>query len=125
MLNEEISKVGRLEKVVGEVGNYLKLMNSVIKQDLKDRHGVSLLGLKTDLSKQESLQAQREIFDKGQYQTSSIKIAEKCLSCSSYQGQNFRTFKIACLAYRPTAVKLDDKIYSREQIEEKQDACIE
>ena len=50
---------------MNEVGIYLKLINQVMKQDLKDRHGVSLLGVKTEQTKQEAINEKREMFDKG------------------------------------------------------------
>ena len=48
----------------------------------------------------------------------SIHLDEKCISCSSGNSNSIvnQAFKIACLAYNPSEIKVDDQVFTREEI---------
>lgn len=48
----------------------------------------------------------------------SIRLDEKCMTCSDPGSSSVlnQAFKMACLAYNPSQIRIQDKEYSREQI---------
>ena len=46
-----------------------------------------------------------------------IQLDEKCLSCSNgNSGLVNQAFKMACLAYNPSEIRIEEKIFTREEI---------
>ena len=45
-----------------------------------------------------------------------IGLEGKCFSCSGYPATTISAFKMACLAYHPSSIKIDTKEYKREEL---------
>jgi hypothetical protein len=78
--------------------NFSTVINHVIIQDEIDRQAISLYGLKES---------------NGPVLSRAVDLEEKCLSCSGYPASVIAAFKMACLSYKPSPVRIEATEYSR------------
>jgi hypothetical protein len=43
-----------------------------------------------------------------------LELDKKCFSCCGYPASTLSAFKMACLTYNPSSIKIDSKEYKRE-----------
>lgn len=52
----------------------------------------------------------------GNQKSSIIELDKKCFSCCGFPASTLSAFKMACLAYNPSSIKIDSKDYRREEL---------
>lgn len=45
-----------------------------------------------------------------------VTMYDKCFSCNGYPATTLSAFKMACLAYHPSPIKIDSQNYKREEL---------
>jgi hypothetical protein len=85
--------------------NFCSLVNHLEIQDEIDKQNISLMGVQENSG--ENPGALRE-------RGSIIELDKKCFSCCGYPASTLSAFKMACLTYNPSAIKIDTKEYKRE-----------
>ena len=45
-----------------------------------------------------------------------VELDKKCFSCCGFPASTLSAFKMACLAYNPSAITIDSRQYRREQL---------
>ena len=45
-----------------------------------------------------------------------LELDKKCFSCCGYPASTLSAFKMACLTYNPSSIKIDSKDYKREEL---------
>ena len=79
-------------------------MNHIDIQDEIDRQGTALYALKS--SKNTELT-----------QIPTLQLDQNCVSCDNKNTQLIQqAFKMACLTYNPSQIRIDDQLFSREEI---------
>ncbi len=79
-------------------------MNHIVIQDEIDRQGTALYALKS--SKNSELT-----------QVPTLQLDQNCVSCDNKNTPLIQqAFKMACLTYNPSQIRIDDQLFSREEI---------
>lgn len=87
--------------------NFNSVLNHIVIQDEIDRQGTALYALKGNA------------VNNAEKINSTIQLDPNCISCNNDQKtMNFvqQAFKMACLTYNPSEIKIDDQFFSREEI---------
>jgi hypothetical protein len=45
-----------------------------------------------------------------------LELDKKCFSCCGYPASTLSAFKMACLTYNPSGIRIDNKEYKREEL---------
>ena len=45
-----------------------------------------------------------------------LELDKKCFSCCGFPASTLSAFKMACLTYNPSSIKIDSKDYKREEL---------
>ena len=81
--------------------NFSSIINHVVIQDEIDRQGIALFGIR---------ETTKGIPDKND---SALALDNKCLGCSGYPASTLSAFKMACLAYNPSSITVDEQVFRR------------
>jgi hypothetical protein len=88
---------------VRDILNFSSVINHIVIQDEIDRQGTALYALRSD--KSEGIT------------TPTIQLDQNCLNCDGKTaGIIQKAFKMACLTYNPSQIRIDDQMFSREEI---------
>lgn len=87
------------------------MINHIVIQDEIDRQGLALYALKTGTPGSKTDQPYEQAYP-------NIHLDEKCVSCQAGNSSMIvnQAFKMACLAYNPSEIKVDDRVFTREEI---------
>lgn len=89
------------------VMQFCTLINHLQIQDELDKQSISLFGLKQEFS--------ADILGEADIKKRPVVNLEKsCFSCNGFPASTMSAFKMACLAYTPSTIKLDSREYKRE-----------
>ena len=87
-----------------DILNFSSVINHIVIQDEIDRQGIALYALKSSKNGENS-------------QIPTVQLDQNCLSCESKNtGLIQQAFKMACLTYNPSQIRIDDQMFSREEI---------
>ena len=95
MLTENIEQ---LSKTIDSLIDYSKVSLALQSQDEVDRESIALMGYQK------------------KKKSSVVSIDKRCLSCTGQASAVLVAFKIACLAYEPSAVFFQDRKYTRKEL---------
>lgn len=110
-LGELRSKQGHLESAVNFYRDYVKdilnfssVINHIVIQDEIDRQGTALYALKSNKNSEMS-------------QMPTLQLDQNCVNCENKNAPLIQqAFKMACLTYNPSQIRIDDQLFSREEI---------
>ncbi len=80
-------------------------MNHLEIQDEIDKQNISLMGVQENNSDNPAQTKEKN---------SILELDKKCFSCCGYPASTLSAFKMACLTYNPSSIKIDSKEYKRE-----------
>ncbi|CAD8187779.1 unnamed protein product [Paramecium pentaurelia] len=103
-------QVKQFKKSLQTILHFLVLITHLLIQDEIDRQGIQLMGAK-------DTQIDGGLVYTGQSKKGpSIQLNGECLSCSGQSIQLLQCFKLACLAYHPSDILVDGKLFKRDQL---------
>jgi hypothetical protein len=95
--------VGFYRDYVKDILNFSSVINHIVIQDEIDRQGTALYALKSKNA---------EIA-----QMPTLQLDQNCVSCENKNAPLIQqAFKMACLTYNPSQIRIDDQLFSREEI---------
>jgi hypothetical protein len=98
------SSVNYYRDYVKDILNFSSVINHIVIQDEIDRQGTALYALKSSKNNDVS-------------QTTTLQLDPNCLSCENKNAPLIQqAFKMACLTYNPSQIRIDDQLFSREEI---------
>ena len=88
---------------VKDILNFSSVINHIVIQDEIDRQGTALFALKNH--------------KKEQTPTPTFQLDPNCINCDNKTSTIIQqAFKMACLTYNPSQIKIDEQLFSREEI---------
>lgn len=78
--------------------NFCSLVNHLQIQDEIDKQNISLMGVMDTTS-----------YPSGKDKSSVLELEKKCFSCCGYPASTLSAFKMACLTYNPSGIRIDNK----------------
>jgi len=95
--------ITNFKEYVRDILNFSSVVNHIVIQDEIDRQATALYGLRAEKAENVT--------------PPTIQLDPSCLNCDSRTaGTVQKAFKIACLTYNPSQIKIDDQMFSREEI---------
>lgn len=89
---------------VKDILNFSSVINHIVIQDEIDRQGTALYALKSSKNGEIA-------------QTPTLQLDPNCVSCDNKNTAIIQhAFKMACLTYNPSQIRIDDQLFSREEI---------
>ena len=87
-----------------DILNFSSVINHIVIQDEIDRQGTALYALKSSKNGENA-------------QTPTLQLDPNCVSCDNKNTALIQhAFKMACLTYNPSQIRIDDHLFSREEI---------
>jgi hypothetical protein len=94
--------VNSYKEYVKDILNFSSVINHIVIQDEIDRQGTALYALKT-----QKLETPQPTF----------QLDPNCVNCENKTTSIInQAFKMACLTYNPSQIKIDEQLFSREEI---------
>ena len=88
---------------VRDILNFSSVINHIVIQDEIDRQGTALYALRSEKA--------------DNVPPPTIQLDQNCLNCDvKTSGIVQKAFKMACLTYNPSQIRIDDQMFSREEI---------
>jgi hypothetical protein len=89
---------------VKDILNFSSVINHIVIQDEIDRQGTALYALKSSKNHETA-------------QIPTLQLDQNCVSCENKNAPLIQqAFKMACLTYNPSQIRIDDQLFSREEI---------
>lgn len=89
---------------VKDILNFSSVINHIVIQDEIDRQGTALYALKSSKNSEYA-------------QMPTLQLDQNCVSCENKNAPLVQqAFKMACLTYNPSQIRIDDQLFSREEI---------
>jgi hypothetical protein len=98
------SAVNFYRDYVKDILNFSSVINHIVIQDEIDRQGTALYALKSNKNSEMS-------------QMPTLQLDQNCVNCENKNAPLIQqAFKMACLTYNPSQIRIDDQLFSREEI---------
>jgi hypothetical protein len=98
------SAVGFYRDYVKDILNFSSVINHIVIQDEIDRQGTALYALRSAKNAEHA-------------PTPTLQLDQNCVSCENKNAPLVQqAFKMACLTYNPSQIRIDDQLFSREEI---------
>ena len=103
--NKEVEgEVTAFRECVRDILNFSSVINHIVIQDEIDRQSTALYALKSNKQQEMS-------------QMPTLQLDPNCLNCDTKGSAIIQqAFKMACLTYNPSQIRIDEQLFSREEI---------
>ena len=92
--------VGAVREYVRDILNFSSVINHIVIQDEIDRQGTALYALRSEKNEQ--------------LPPATLQLDPNCLNCDPKSAVVVqKAFKMACLTYNPSQIRIDDQMFSR------------
>lgn len=99
------AQVSYFKEYIRDVLNFSSVINHIVIQDEIDRQGTALYALRANKNSSETIA------------TPTLQLDPNCMNCENKNAAPIQqAFKMACLTYNPSQIRIDEQLFSREEI---------